>query len=151
MDLLEFSAKMTEVMVWPASIAVTAVVMYLNRGKGGEFFGDFVKRLKQLEVGAVKVSLAETSSIPALSAEIKEANYKKYTNGVIVQRFWFVTIQDGKEFSFSYPISFPNEVTSFQFVGRAPLPIKSFTKDTFVVDASSCKPPFRIEVIITGM
>ena len=151
MDVLEFSAKVIDAVVWPVSLAAASLAIYWNRGRSGTFFGEFFKRLKEFNVGSFKVILAESSSPPALSTEMKSVLYNRYSNGIMVQKFWFSTIVVGKKLPLRFAVAFPNEVLSFQFIGSLPLPISDVTNTGFVLDASGCNGRIDIQLLITGL
>ncbi|WP_313003507.1 hypothetical protein [Pseudomonas sp.] len=150
MDGLEFSAKLIEAVVWPVTLATTAVVMYWKRQQSGAFFGEFFKRLREFSVGSVKVTLAETSSPVALSADIKSAHFRRYTNGVIVQQ---ISLQSkvAMRFPLTFPVAFPNEVLSFQFVDSQPYPIREVRNGGFVLDLTGQPTPISVNLIISGL
>jgi hypothetical protein len=149
-DGLEFTSKVLEAVLWPISISSAAILGYWNRGKGGKFFGELFKRVREVNVGSLKVVLAESLSPPPLSANVKEARYRQYTNGIIVQNVK-LGMQIGMKFTFKYPVAFPNEVLSFQFDGSPPLPVTDVTNSGFVLDATGYPGPLVFDLKITGL
>lgn len=150
MDNLEFTAKVVEAVVWPFALTIAASVIYLNRGRGGAFFGELFKRIKELSVGNFKVVLAESSAPPTLTTDVKETHYRRYTNGVLVQELKFI-LSGGMKLDVTLPIAFPNELLSVQFTGCAPLPIDNVTRAGFSLDARGFKGQVRFELKVAGL
>jgi len=150
MGIYEFIVRMTEVLIWPVSIGLFILLTYLNRGRFSTLITSLSQRLRELNVGSIKVVLAESKSVPSLTADITHRFFKRYTNGLIVQRMSF-DLPRPLEARMVFPISFINEVLSFQFIGRAPLPIKEVNLGNFVLDATQCNGSLKFDLIITGM
>lgn len=150
MDGFELAANLVKTLTWPAILTVGAFFVYRKRAVFGTHVASTLQRLSEFKAFGVEIKLAERKDVPRLSSDIKTAYYKRYTNGILVQRM-SLGIAGGIEMPLVFPISFPNEVLSFQFVGCAPLPIKAVTNGNFVLDATGCRGPAKFDLIVTGM
>lgn len=128
METLEFISKLVEFAAWPATVAslvfvlkkpISAALSRLASLKHGETeltFSEINKKL--IEGNPTPDQKKQLTSHQVISEKLGDYGYYKlYSNGLLVQRFTIHLRAELTEQHATFPIAFPNELLSIQFVG----------------------------------
>ena len=113
MTTIEFINGMTQALAWP--VLIVALLFYY-RNKLAEFAIEMLG--VKLQIKLVKEGEGQKANAASPAIKHESANYKLYSNGVLVQNIKLLIAPGVENLPLVYPITFPNELLSIQVIGK---------------------------------
>ena len=162
MDTLTFFSSFIEHMAWPLTFLALALLM---RKQLQALLG----RIASIKHGNTEFQFSKASEIlikesPSLtekeqirkrqvvtSKKLETGQYTLYSNGVLVQRFR-VGILAGQAATLTvFPVAFPNEVTSIEFIGGVSLQVAELNLGNLKMVHVVSHEDRQIELVVSGL